>query len=160
MDVWTGEHSVAFQSDLFLPNASTLPLGVDGLRIWKDNLFFTNIANSVFGSVPISQNGSATSPVREIAKTPFGDDFAVAADGTAYVAGDNTLFRVDLTGNVETLAGGPDDLILEGATSAQFGRTSVDDGVLYISTNGGLLSPVHGEVHGGQVLAINVKLFG
>ncbi|KAF2095109.1 hypothetical protein NA57DRAFT_79597 [Rhizodiscina lignyota] len=159
VDVWTGEHSVAFQSELFRPNTSVLPLGIDGLSIWKDNLFFTNIARSVFGHVPISQNGSATGPIQQIAETPFGDDFAIAVDGTAYVVGDNTLFGVDLEGSAKILAGGPDDLTLEGATSAQFGRTSMDDGVLYIGTNGGLLSPVDGEIRGGQLLAINTKLF-
>lgn len=89
----------------------------------------------------------------------FPDDFTIAEDGRVYVAGDNTLWRVGLEGKVNVLAGGPDDLTLEGATSAQFGRTRDDEGVLYVGTNGGVLAPVGGVVHGGQILAINVELF-
>jgi hypothetical protein len=30
---------------------------------------------------------------------------------------------------------------------------------LYVGTNGGLLVPVDGQVHGGQLLAVNINLF-
>jgi hypothetical protein len=159
VDVWTGEHSIAIQDDHFLPHDTSLPLGVDGLHIWANWLYFTNLAQSWFGRVPISQNGSATGPIQIMANISFGDDFAIYADGTAYVAGANTFSRVNSAGAVTVLAGGPNDCTLEGATSAQFGRTAMDKGVLYVGTNGGLLVPVDGQVHGGQLLAVNINLF-
>jgi hypothetical protein len=157
VNVWTGEHSIAIQDDIFLPKSTIIPIGVDGLRIRNHQLFFTNLAQSLFGRVPISETGSATGPMQIIANVSLGDDFAIAADGTAYIAGDNTLYRVDRHGKVTILVGGPTDLTLEGATSAQFGRTVMDTDVLYVGTNGGLLSPVNGIVHGGQLLAINTN---
>ena len=87
------------------------------------------------------------------------DDFEVAPDGTIYVVGDNTLWRVSTEGEVEVLAGGPNDVTLEGATSARLGRTVEDSNVLYITTNGGLLKAVDGDLHGGQLLAVNVGLY-
>jgi hypothetical protein len=60
------------------------------------------------------------------------DDFALHADGTAYITGDNTLSQVDTQGNVKVLAGGANDLALEGVTFVQFGRTSIDQDVLYL----------------------------
>src|SRR2546421_12664749 len=86
----------------------------------------------------------------------FPDDFTIAGNGTAYIAGNNTLYRVSQEGRLDTIAGGPNGNVLEGATSAQFGRTHMDHGVLYIGTNGGILAPVNWEIHGGQLAAINV----
>jgi hypothetical protein len=158
VDVWTGEHSVAIQDKMFLSESAILPIGVDGLHIWNRHLYFTNLAQSLFGRIPISRTGSPTGPIQIIANTTLGDDFAIAPDGTAYIAGDNTLYRVDQTGAVTIIAGGPNNLTLEGATSAQFGRTLTDRGVLYVGTNGGLLAPVDGVVHGGQLLAVNINI--
>jgi hypothetical protein len=123
-------------------------------------LFSTNLAQSYFGRVPISQNVSATGTIQIIANITFGDDFALTADGTAYIAGDNTLSMVEPAGSIAVLAAGANNLAFEGATPAEFGRTVMDRGELYIGTNGGLLVPTEGQVHGGQLLAINTNLFG
>lgn len=160
VDVETGNHTIAIQDDQFIPTNQEIPLGVDGVHILNDYLYFTNLGSDLLGRVPISGNGSALGPVQNVTTNmTFPDDFAVAENGTAYVAGGNTLYRVQPGGNVQALAGGPNDLILEGATSAQFGRTRMDQDVLYIGTNGGILAPVQGVVHGGQILAINVGIF-
>ena len=160
VDVETGNYTVAIQDDQFVPTNQEIPLGVDGVHILNDYLYFTNLGSNLLGRIPISQNGSALGPVENVTTSMiFPDDFAVAPNGTAYVAGGNTLYRVQPGGKVEALAGGPNDLVLEGATSAQFGRTRMDQDVLYIGTNGGILAPVQGVVHGGQLLAINVGLF-
>ena len=159
VDTTTGDYSIAIQDALFTTNNTLIPLGVDGIHILNDYLYFTNFGNNAFGRVAISVNGSATGPVDIIASMTIPDDFAIADDGTAYLAGDNSLYRYSPDGAVDILIGGPNSLVLEGCTSAQLGRTRLDKNVLYIGTNGGLLAPVDGQIHGGQLVAVNVGLF-
>ncbi len=159
VDMETGQYSIAIQSQSFLPTNPEIPLGVDGIHVFKNYLYYTLFSSNALGRVDITANGSASGPLEIVAHMTFPDDFAIAADGTAYVAGDNTLYRVSPEGKMDILAGGSNDTILEGATSAQFGRTQMDSNVLYIGTNGGILAPVNGIIHGGQLAAINVGLF-
>ncbi|MCJ1438645.1 hypothetical protein MMC27_008035 [Xylographa pallens] len=159
VDTTTGDYSVAIQDKLFTTDNKLIPLGVDGIHILDDQLYFTNFGNNAFGRVGISANGSATGPIEIIANMTIPDDFAIADNGTAYLAGDNSLYRYRQDGQVDILVGGPNSLVLEGCTSAQLGRTRMDKNVLYIGTNGGLLAPVDGVIHGGQLVAVNVGLF-
>ncbi|MCJ1400947.1 hypothetical protein MMC11_004158 [Xylographa trunciseda] len=159
VDTTTGDYSIAIQDQLFTTNNKLIPLGVDGIHTLNNYLYFTNFGNNAFGRVAISQNGTATGPVEIIANMTIPDDFAIAEDGTAYIAGDNTLYRFSQNGAVDNLVGGPNSLVLEGCTSAQLGRTRMDKDVLYIGTNGGLLAPVDGQIHGGQLVAVNIGLF-
>jgi hypothetical protein len=133
LNVWTGDYNLAIQDNLFDANNPQLPLGVDGLRRLGDELYFTNLGSSFFGRVTIDAWGNATGPVEVLANLTFPDDFAIAPDGTAYVVGANTLTRVSRDRSLSVLAGGVNDTVLEGATSAQLGRTRDDGGVLYIS---------------------------
>ncbi|MCJ1316732.1 hypothetical protein MMC15_002053 [Xylographa vitiligo] len=159
VDATTGDYSIAIQDALFTTNNTLIPLGVDGIHILNDYLYFTNFGNNAFGRVAISANGSATGPVEIIATMTIPDDFTITDDGTAYLAGDNSLYRYRQDGAVDILVGGPKSLVLEGCTSAQLGRTRMDKNVIYIGTNGGLLAPVDGQIHGGQLVAVNVGLF-
>ena len=160
VDTYTGAYSVVIQNDVFLPTNPLIPLGVDGVHILRNELYFTNLGNNLLGVVQISANGTAIGALQNISnQLAFPDDFAVTDNGTVYVVGDNTLWRVTPNGGVDVLAGGAQDLALEGATSAQFGRTKDDAGVLYVGTNGGLLAAVDGVLHGGQLLAVNVGLY-
>ncbi|KAF2228595.1 hypothetical protein EV356DRAFT_433840, partial [Viridothelium virens] len=153
VDTESGDYAIVTQNEAFIPTNSQIPLGIDGIHISNGYLFFTNFGNNLLGRLQISVNGTARGRVETIASLAHPDDFAVAKNGLIYVAGDNTLYRVSLNGSVSILAGGSNDPTLEGCTSAQFGRTSLDHDVLYIGTNGGILSPVDG-IHGGQVLAL------
>jgi hypothetical protein len=160
VDVNTGAYDVAVRDNAFLiPEDALIPLGVDGIHILNDYLYFTNLASNTLGRIAIHSNGSARGSAETVGKMTFPDDFALAKDGTAYVAGDNSLYRVGANSTVDILAGGPNDPTLEGCTAARFGRTFLDHSVLYISTNGGILAPVNGRIHGGQILAVNVELF-
>ena len=157
VDTNTGDYVVAISNDAFVPH-NQIPLGVDGIQIFNNYLFFTNLGDGFLGRIPIYNNGSARGAVEVIGNMTRPDDFAIAKDGTAYVAGDNSLYRVSLNGTVDILAGGANDTTLEGSTCARFGRTSLDQDVVYIGTNGGIPAPVDG-IRGGQVFALNVGLF-
>ena len=161
VDTTTGEHTIAIEDPLFKIGGSPIPVGVDGIHIVNNELYFTNLATSLFGKVAISADGTATGPIQKVSTSAtFGDDFGLAGDGTAYVAGDNTLWRVRLDGTTDAIVGGANSTALQGITSAQFGRTRDDQDVVYMGTQGGMLFlPPGAQVHGGQLLAVNVGLF-
>ncbi|KAI6914435.1 hypothetical protein KC318_g13065 [Hortaea werneckii] len=160
VDTITGEYTAAINSTSFMPG-SKLPLGVDGIHNLHGELHFTNPSINLFGKIAINYNGTAAGPIQTISTfAEIGDDFAVAEDGTAYIAGNNTVWRVKPDGQTQALVGGNGSTDVQGITSATFARTSSDRGVLYLGTNGGMLLPPPGaQVHGGQVLAVNVNVF-
>lgn len=74
------------------------------------------------------------------------DDFAVSPRGkVAFVAtgAGNAIERIDLkTGRRDIVAGGISSTVLEGPTSAAFGRKkngTLDPGTLFVTTSGGQL---------------------
>ncbi|KAI8237255.1 hypothetical protein K4K54_000658 [Colletotrichum sp. SAR 10_86] len=75
------------------------------------------------------------------------DDFVLAADDTAYIAGmeQNQVIRVSADGQTTTIAGEPDSLEVAASTSVRFGRTPVDSNVLYVTTSGGALQRIFGN---------------
>jgi hypothetical protein len=133
LNINSGDYSIAVQDASFDANNSALPLGVDGIRRLDDHLYFTNLGSGFFGRLTIDAWGSATGPIEVVANLTYPDDFALALDGTAYIVGANMLTRVSPSGDLSVLAGGVNDTTLEGATSAQLGRSHGDAGVLYIS---------------------------
>jgi hypothetical protein len=143
-------------------------LGINGVRIRENDLYFTNTAKGLFAKVPIdSSTGEATGPVKVLAKTgilgPLTgiDDFALGRIGDeAYIVNfvQNKLLKVDRSGRVETLAGTIFSQKIPGPCSAQFGRTEKDEGILYVTTSGNALLPLPGARlgGGGQVLAVKL----
>ena len=155
----TGAHSIAISDPLFkVPTNASIGLGVNGIKtsLVDDKLWFTNPASGIIGEIAITPNGTALGPARVLANVPIADDFATSAgELPLFAVGDNTLWRVDGE-SARVVAGGAEDLTLEGATAAALGRTFADQGVLYISTDGGLSAPVGGVMTGGKILAVNV----
>ncbi|KAI7212088.1 hypothetical protein KC333_g7318 [Hortaea werneckii] len=160
VDTITGKYTVAINSTSFTPG-SNLPLGVDGIHTLHGELYFTNPSINLFGKTAINYDGTPAGPIQTISTSAeIGDDFAVAEDGTAYIAGNNTLWRVKPDGQTQALVGGNGSTAVQGITSATLARTSIDRSVLYLGTNGGMLLPPPGaQVHGGQILAVNANLF-
>ncbi|KAI7369209.1 hypothetical protein KC354_g2091 [Hortaea werneckii] len=160
VDTTTRGYTAAINSTFFTPG-SQLPLGVDGIHNRHGELYFTNPSSNLFGKIAINYDGTAAGPIQTVATSAeIGDDFAMAEDGTAYIAGNITLWRVKPDGQTQALVGENGNTVVSGITSATFARTTSDRGVLYLGTNGGvLLPPLGAQVHGGQILAINVNLF-
>lgn len=133
VDTLTGDYEIAIRDSLFIPTNPAIPLGVDGLHIADHQLYFTNPDDNLLGRIPIDSHGNSAGSAENVTtKLVFPDDFALREDGTAYVAGANTVWRVGRDGDVRVLAGGPHDKTLEGVTSAQLGRTDIDRDVLYL----------------------------
>lgn len=155
----TGDHAVTIDDPTF-KLTDTIPLGVNGIDILNGELYFTNLATNSVGKVTITPDGSAAGAIQvSTTKALAADDFALSDTGTVYAAGANTLWQVTADGHTAAFVGGPDSKVLQGITSARFGRTAADKDVLYLSTRGGLLEDPPGlEVHGGQLLAVNVNV--
>lgn len=160
VDTATGDYNIAIDDPTFKVVPPT-PLGVDGIHILNNELYFTNLAANLIAKIPITAHGSVAGPVQNISsKAVAPDDFALAGDGTVYAAGYNTLWQVKPDGTTIGIVGGVNSTAIQGITSAQFGRTALDQDVLYMGTQGGLLFlPPGSSVHGGQLLAVNVGLF-
>lgn len=159
VDTTSGAYSEAIKDPIFNPTA--FPVGIDGIHILNGTLYFTNLATSLFGRIAITADGTAAGPIQTLTTaTTYADDFAIAGDATSFVGGDNTLWRVKPDGTVDVVVGGANETAIQGITSAQFGRTRNDRNVLYVATQGGMLFlPEGSQIHGGQLLAINVAAF-
>jgi hypothetical protein len=157
LDLRSKKYSVALEdaslkSDFTNP---TLPLGVNGLRFQKESgyLYYTNTVQSLLGRVKLdTRTAKPMSRYEVIVKGEAisqPDDFAVARDGSVYLArpiGD-TVQHVKLNGKVEVLGKGG---LASGATSVIMEK---DGKTLFVSESG-----LEGGVpaHGGRVVKIEL----
>lgn len=161
VDITSGDYTIAIKDPAFQYMSRHVPLGVNGIHIPNNELYFTNLATNFIGKISITDNGSSIGPIQNVSTTALlPDDFALAEDGIVYAAGYNTLWRVKTDGTTDALVGDVNSTAVQGTTSAQFGGMRDDQGVPYTGTNGGLLlTPAGSRVHGGQSLAVNDGLF-
>ena len=161
VDIKTGAYSVV-SSDPLLKGT-----GVDGVKLYRDQLYFTDTSERLLGrfiidlktGVPL-RNASVVARYPDTPPVVAYDDFALSRDGKfAYpvVAGGNSVTQVNVeTGKQVTIAGSLNSTTIAQPTSAAFGRNG-DEGILYVTTAGGLGIPVNGnETIGGQIVAITV----
>lgn len=136
------------------------PLGINGVRVYKDLLYYTSDATAAVYRVPISSNGSAKGGIEFFADAISPDDFAIDRKGTLYVTTNpsNSLEFVPASGvSGVVLVGGLNQTILAGATSAVFGRGSDCENVLFVCTSGGKAAPVNGTyVEAGKIVKIEL----
>ena len=168
IDLTTGKAQITIRDPLMaFPPTAPVPLGINGIKLYKDTLYFTSSAQSLFVGLPIAQgaNGSviATGPAKIILqKSPgnFFDDFALDEYGNAFIAYStaDSILEVDTNGDQKIVAGRVNTTEIAEPTAAQFGRTEWDKGVLYVTTAGGLAAPVAGNITvGGQVVAVDTR---
>ncbi|KAJ5317500.1 hypothetical protein PENANT_c036G02427 [Penicillium antarcticum] len=158
VDTITGLSEVVFaNSALAAPSNASMPIGINGLKIVGEYVYFTNSALNIFAKIPVSDDGMRFGRVQIIARLDAitsgsdWDDFFIDADGNAYIAQPtNALARVTPAGTVSVFAGGGDSLDLVGPTSVQI---AAGGRVAYVTTRGGT---VWGFTYGGQVVAVKL----
>ncbi|GKT44600.1 uncharacterized protein ColSpa_04781 [Colletotrichum spaethianum] len=101
LDVDTGEYETVIKEPEMASLATGLGIGVNGIRIHNNDLYFVSLDQGIFARVPISlASGVTIGPVETLASNiTFGDDFALSDDGKqAYVAtnGPHEVIGVDL----------------------------------------------------------------
>lgn len=109
LNVDTKVVDTVIQEPEMAPLAAGLEIGVNGIRIRDDKLYFVSLDQELFARVPISPaSGATVGPVETLASNiTFGDDFAMSRDGDcAYVAtnGPQEIIGVDLLHGGKTVA--------------------------------------------------------
>jgi sugar lactone lactonase YvrE len=126
-EIWSEDPLLARPADALFP-------GPNGLKVFRNKVFVANSATGNIVLIPI-QKGSA-GPARIRATLPDGqgcDEFAFDLKGSIYCTTDpfNTIVRLDRDGSSEILATAAD--LLDGPTSAAFGRRAKNRHWLYIT---------------------------
>lgn len=161
VDTHSGAYQVAIDDPLLKPvSGAPFVIGINGLHINGEQLYFTNSDQAIFARVPVdSSNGTAKGAVEVLASTGLVDDFTLDNAGNAFIAqnGLNTIekftpsYRSGVNGTVAVVAGSNDSPVLSSPTATKFGRTWADSKVLY-ATTGGLFNETLGS---GKVVGIH-----
>ena len=161
VDVVSGSSFIAISDPLLTHPAGSPVPGLNGLKIFNGNtLYFTNSARFLFGKIPLHPNGTAAGPAVNVTsafkKTSY-DDFALDSQGDAFLPNgpSDSIAEVNSDGEQKVVAGERGSTEIAEPTAAQFGRTLLDNDILYVTTAGGLGSPINGTtIVGGQLVAV------
>ncbi|PGG99672.1 hypothetical protein AJ79_08446 [Helicocarpus griseus UAMH5409] len=136
VDIATGAVTKSIDDESMKVRGGAIPISVNGVLARGGTLYYTNMGQRNFLSIPLNDDGTAAGNATVIASDIGGDDFEIDAVGTAYITTytDNTLFRVSAAGELMTSIL---DFQLNGLTAAHFGRTADDERTLYVVTNEG-----------------------
>ena len=129
--------------------------GANGIKVWDGWAWVSVTDRNLLLRAPLRDDGSA-GPLETAADNLRADDFAFATDGSLLIATHpaQSVLRLDGNGGRTTVAG-PDQGAV-GSTACAFGRALGDEGVLYVTTNGGLWSPYQGKVQDAKLLRLEV----
>lgn len=159
VNMGNGDNSIVIQDPAMLANVppSVPPLGINGIKVRSDHLWFTNTLQNTVCKIPIDPlTGSVTGPVKVITNNLLGpDDFTLDTAGRPYVASfsTNQLEAVKPNGDLVVIATG-----LVGPTSAAFGRTADDSTTIYVTTSGTMVVGFHVVlVEGARVVAVKLE---
>lgn len=165
VDIETGGYAVVINNTLTAPAPVYAfgSAGTNGIQFRNDTMYFANTGQMGLNTVRLDvSDGTPVGDFKTMAQTltPLDqwDDFALDDEGNVWMAagGANTVQKINTrTGEVTVVAGDLNSTAIAEATSAKFGRRECDSTVLYITTAGGLSTPVNGDiVIGGQLVAV------
>lgn len=145
LNVETGEATIVLDDPLMKipPGRHGFAVGINGIQVRSNALFFINTGGSALVRLPINQDGTAAGESVIFSDGIIGaDDFTFDGAGTAFISqnGANELSFVGGNGGpASVLVGSPYSLKLAGPTACAFGRTPHDYNrmSLYVSTTGG-----------------------
>ncbi|KAI2788105.1 hypothetical protein POX_f08492 [Penicillium oxalicum] len=145
LNTQSGEYSVALNNTKLRPaEGQALPLGVNGLKVLNDYVYYSSTTRMEFGRVKVNSEAMPVGDYETIASGFLPDNFDVASDGTAYIATDpqNSVVRITPSGQIALVGGGQLSTQMPGATSC---RLTSDEKTVYVGTSGGQVAPVLGQ---------------
>ncbi|KAL1860532.1 hypothetical protein Daus18300_009164 [Diaporthe australafricana] len=171
VDIETGEYLIAINNTFTAPGPDYAfgSAATDGIQIRNDSLFFTNLGEKTLNRVRLDvRDGTPIGEVETLAQTltPLDqwDDFTLDHESNVWMTtgGANTIQKINTeTGDVSIMAGDVNSTAIAEPTSAKLGRREDDAMVLYVTTAGGIVTPVDGDiVIGGQVVAVKTASRG
>ncbi|KAK2595102.1 hypothetical protein QQS21_007187 [Conoideocrella luteorostrata] len=151
-----GVIDVVFQDKTLLPGSDgVIPVGVNGLRIYKKYLYFTNSGQQFFARVKIDEDGAIVGAVEELLRLPINsqdilDDFSLSLNGTAFIAVHPNRWVIEAAPGkaFKVIADSNNDTFMDGPTSLAL---SEDEQIAYVVT-GGMKEGNFGK--GGQVFEV------
>ncbi|KAF3052269.1 hypothetical protein E8E11_011565 [Didymella keratinophila] len=158
LDMTNGKTGIWFEDKSTASNFSApgLPLGVNGIKVHRDWMYFTNTVHSSLSRVRLDRAISGVlGDVETLAQgdtVAVPDDFAVLEDGRVILGRplSDELMKVGPDAKVEVIAK------MEGVTGAAMGRTEKDKDVVYLSSMGGFNAD--GSVKaGGRIVAVELR---
>lgn len=139
------------------------PLGVNGVKMSRSDLYWTNTAGGFVARVPFSREGTLGNSTIAITNVPLADDFVIRDDGVAFICQNqvNTLSvayldtRAGHTNSVQAsvIAGSPASTTLAGVSAAEFSRTKGEGYRLYLTTSGAEGKPINGTITVGSTVS-------
>ena len=167
LDVSTGRFEQGLWAYPELKAPPGFRTGVNGLKLYKGHLYWTNSLRIGVYKVPITKNGypvpnAVPQMVANLSSVAtIVDDFAMDSKGNIWSATnlDNTVLYSDAkTGKSKIVAGALKDQILQGVGALAIGRESRKEILLYGATSGGLERPIDGKTEGAKISSITIKL--
>ncbi|VUC29381.1 unnamed protein product [Clonostachys rosea] len=172
LDPSTGAHEVVLDvPELHAPDHSDFPTGVNGLKIHKGYVYWTNTVKLTVNRIAIDSDGypvqNATVQVFDISSWGGAlDDFVF--DEKDNIWGVNSLTNIiyvlyhgtspsSLYTTYQSVAGALDSLELPGPTAVTWGTGRNDRHILYVTTSGGTVQPVNGQQEPAKVVAIDTS---
>ncbi|KAK8051169.1 hypothetical protein PG993_002554 [Apiospora rasikravindrae] len=133
------------------------PIGINGLRVRGDYLYFTNSNQGTFVRVRIDEYGRRTGNFEVLARSPDAahiyDDFTFDQAGNAYIAThSSSVFKVTPRG-VQTLLVGDSSKYAQLLAEPTSATLALDGKCIYVSNGGDFMSSPR---KGGQILQIPI----
>lgn len=158
IDTLTRNVSVAVESAALAPGDDTgYDIGINGLKVAGNFIYFTNSNLGTFGRLPIDEVGNQVGEIEILATSPSSDDiyddFTFDAAGNAYVAvHSHSVYKVSPDGTQTCFAGdcggSTNSSLLNEPTSVALAN---DGQSIFVSTGGAFAAT---PVTGGQVVQI------
>jgi hypothetical protein len=165
-DTETNDLTTYLDHPLLKPSGTFLQTGVNGIKLSRQHLYFSNTDQELIARVPVSGwNAKPHGEPEIVASQTLADDFIVNDEnGDVFIAenGDNELgfLSHNTYGNAsvpETLVGSVNSTVLAGPTAARWAKGE-EGRTLIVTTTGGLLGYLAGGTHvvGGRINRIDV----
>ncbi|MEM8962734.1 MAG: hypothetical protein AAGD38_14710 [Acidobacteriota bacterium] len=149
IDTTTGQVTSWLQHAL-LTKSSPEPMmpGANGIQVVGDDAYFTSTERALVLMCPIHEGRAGEMSI--LAEQFVGDDFAVDAAGNLFITTHvhNQLQRLSPEG-IRTVIAGPDQH-MHGSTSCAFDSK----GDLLVTTTGGILAPIDGQVRAAKLVEL------
>ena len=126
IDTQSGNYYVVLEDPALAPNATgAVRLGVNGINIVNDTLYYTNTNKRSVGKVQLNVDGTAAGPYTTIASKVLVDDLEVdRLTGAIYITSlvANEFTYVSPDGEVSVLAGSLNSTDVPGPTAIRFAK--------------------------------------
>jgi hypothetical protein len=155
LNVYTGSHEVVIRDPSMSPQPDGLGVGVNGIHVIGNTLYYTSLDAGTFSAIPIcSRTGLPTGPAEIIVEgIVAGDDFAILPTGDKALIANNgefTLTLVDIPKKSASVVG--NSTLLHAISAVAYGPKRGSSMPLYVtassgsSGNGTIGSVVYAEI--------------